>query len=961
MKHVFISYSRKDIAFVDHLEQDLNARGIITWRDLSGIPPGSPDWHNQIADALENSFAIVTIVTLHSDESRWVARETLYADHIGIPIIPVLPSNYSPKRNLRLILVSAQGIRFDDSTYENGFVRLVAALAKHQSATGHIFLASSTHTSRGSEIRYLDFLLSEMKAELRTARYVSLIAERAASTQRHDFPRKRQEVTGEFQLAFDSLLLAEKVLDDKFDQPSELVDDARRLLLDMPRGILLGEPGSGKTTTLQQLAIDIAYQAKRDPSKPLPVFVPLRSYKGAQPFCEFIKTRLYMLQGAFDDLLVENRLMLLCDALNEMQRIDNNRDLIHEVREFLYGRRPWVVSCRVRDYHEELCDLTDVGKVRLNPLDLPRIKQVVNRRFSEKPTQAKRLWEDLKGNDALFFAWEAFDNAGVIDRFWENRLPDEVWADSSKLNDIEWQQMLDAQNAWKILQRDPRRMMQLCRNPFMLFMVCEAFEQLGSLPPNRGALFAFFVDNLLRREEQNSQDTKRAWLDASIIRRGLAQLAYSMQQNKTGTEIPKEEALTILCEDLNTHDATLLLKLASAANLLEVGDNVRFTHQLLQEYFASELLGKIMDDDLPASQFWLPEDWWRSKGWEETAIILAGVRGDPEVVARWIAPAQPEVAFKALTESGIVLSLADVSLQTREVLIEGARNKTVEEHPVGRATAFRVLGQLHADDRPGIMSPNSIPAIEWCEVFPESHKDELDSRTGNTTEFSEHNLSYTFWIAKYLVTYAQYETFVEAEGYQQREYWTKAGWIWKGEKRHPAYGWNNPRWHISNHPVIGVTWYEAIAFCNWLSKQLGSSISLPTEWEWQKAAKGGNDLLYVWGDVFKSGMANLNEDDCDLSNGYSLGRTSAVGIYTNDKSPYGALDITGNTCEWCLNEYHKPEQQNIEGHASRSLRSGSWYQPEHFSRITSRQREYPDCHNAYIGIRLITRSVTGHD
>jgi formylglycine-generating enzyme required for sulfatase activity len=91
-----------------------------------------------------------------------------------------------------------------------------------------------------------------------------------------------------------------------------------------------------------------------------------------------------------------------------------------------------------------------------------------------------------------------------------------------------------------------------------------------------------------------------------------------------------------------------------------------------------------------------------------------------------------------------------------------------------------------------------------------------------------------------------------------------------------------------------------LAFCRWLSEKLGYEIRLPTEWEWQQAATGGNpENEYPWGPEWAGSCANTIESE--------LSHSTAVGIYPQGASPVGALDMAGNVWEWCLNEYDNPK------------------------------------------------------
>jgi len=110
-----------------------------------------------------------------------------------------------------------------------------------------------------------------------------------------------------------------------------------------------------------------------------------------------------------------------------------------------------------------------------------------------------------------------------------------------------------------------------------------------------------------------------------------------------------------------------------------------------------------------------------------------------------------------------------------------------------------------------------------------------------------------FRTGQYPVTNAQYMAFVTAGGYQERRYWTEAGWQWKRDRTEPkTYG---GAFDLSNHPVVGVSWYEAVAFCRWMTERLREAgeigpdqeVTLPTEAQWEKAARGGDGRVFPVG------------------------------------------------------------------------------------------------------------------
>jgi len=147
-----------------------------------------------------------------------------------------------------------------------------------------------------------------------------------------------------------------------------------------------------------------------------------------------------------------------------------------------------------------------------------------------------------------------------------------------------------------------------------------------------------------------------------------------------------------------------------------------------------------------------------------------------------------------------------------------------------------------------------------------------------------------FWIDVYPVTNARFARFLGAGGYDEHRWWLAEGWEWKQRTRARSPNmWGEAGWDAPEQPVAGVSWYEADAYARWAGRRL------PTDAEWEKAARGTDGRRYPWGDDWPGpALANFN---------LYVGRTSPVGLYPAGVSPYGCHDMAGNVNNWCADWY----------------------------------------------------------
>jgi formylglycine-generating enzyme required for sulfatase activity len=301
-----------------------------------------------------------------------------------------------------------------------------------------------------------------------------------------------------------------------------------------------------------------------------------------------------------------------------------------------------------------------------------------------------------------------------------------------------------------------------------------------------------------------------------------------------------------------------------------------------------------------------------------------------------------------------------------------------------------------------------VPHLVWCKVLAGPFRlGGNNNEEAHDYEKPQHELTLpTFYIARYPITNAQFALFVEDGGYNDRQWWTEAGWAWRHgaepdlswitdtdfreryaehiaqlrpiERRHEPFSWHDERLNLPTQPVTGVSWYEAMAYCTWLQQQLilhGRSVSvdgvswdtlltsgswqvrLPTEAEWEKAAGwdvvAGHKRVYAWGNEWEKAMANVANQ---------VGLPSAVGVFPAGAAACGALDMTGNVWEWTLSRfmgypYGHDSRHDPEGEDERVLRGGGWSDNHWRARVSVRTDSLPLQSAIDIGMRVVLGPV----
>jgi formylglycine-generating enzyme required for sulfatase activity len=209
-------------------------------------------------------------------------------------------------------------------------------------------------------------------------------------------------------------------------------------------------------------------------------------------------------------------------------------------------------------------------------------------------------------------------------------------------------------------------------------------------------------------------------------------------------------------------------------------------------------------------------------------------------------------------------------------------------------------------------------------------------KDAQSNELPQHRLHLPeYYIGKTPVTNAHYRVFVQDIGHRKPSHWEN-GEIPSGKER---------------HPVFNVDWHDAIAFCAWLSEQTGKPFRLPSEAEWEKAARGTDGLIYPWGNQWDSSRCNTKESGID--------DTTPVGKYSpRGDSPYGCVDMAGNVWEWMLSldkayPYDPGDgRENLDAGGLRVLRGGAFTFSTRYARCACRSQYIPDYWFNSVGFRV---------
>jgi formylglycine-generating enzyme required for sulfatase activity len=748
--------------------------------------------------------------------------------------------------------------------------------------------------------------------------------------------------------------------------------------------VILGRPGSGKSTFINHLGLCLALQGlepeggwlKRLLSWPeaeadlIPISVVLRDFarflpeneRKAEPrhLWSFVVDRLKNQNLTFakeplHDALEDGKAIVLLDGLDEIPTRARRAFIRDAVAVFAtrYPKSRLVVTCRTLSYEDKAWRLEDFPAFEVASFDEPKVDRFVEAWYSE----LQRLGQVRRE-----------ESGGLARRLREAVRRPDLW--------------------------------RLAPNPLLLTVMALVHTHKGRLPDARAQLYEDTVDILLWRweglkagGENETPGVHRLLLEAERtdvdLKRVLGQLAFEVHRKGGATdgesvadigEFRLERALAELHPQKSRDWANKLIetmRLRAGLLLERVPEVYTFPHRTFQEYLAGAHLAAQGDFARQASKLVAEGPFWREVILLAVGrlVYLGGDTDKPLALVGELCPqkhADDEVAWRKAWLAGEVLNEIGLNRVKDSHLgvdfLDRVRHRlprlfeTEMFMPVERAAAGDTLARL-GDPRPGVgLDANGLPDIAWCDIEPGPF---IMGNTEEQAEYDDERPQFTcnlirqpYRIGKYSVTNEQFNAFVKDGGYteQWRQCWTDAGWAWKGDSSGPEK--QGGVYDLPNHPVVRVSWYEAIAFCNWLSEQLGYRVSLPTEAQWERAARHTDRRVYPWGNKEEPGKR------CNMYD-TGIGKTSAVGIFPAGNAECRAADMAGNVLEWCstkwlesYEDYERKADNTLDGEERRVLRGGAFDFSELDVRCTYRVGSLPNSRGLNLGFRVVASPST---
>ncbi len=502
------------------------------------------------------------------------------------------------------------------------------------------------------------------------------------------------------------------------------------------------------------------------------------------------------------------------------------------------------------------------------------------------------------------------------------------------------------------------RVRRLATNPVMLTCLCVVHWNQGRLPEGRARVYRAVIEWLIaaRRDQRAARGFHDRFAWRALARLALAMIgaeggkrtAFDLEDGAVAIEPVVARSFSGLDPEERRYRGREWLRFEClGSGIVEeiAGRRARFWHLTFGEYLAALQLAWRADGEDDEQEDWWPviKDHLGDAQWRETLelfpVCLFDEGGEGRVdkllgrvqALRGAAPDLATEARVAAVVARLLEPLAAVGYEPRPELAE------VHAQALERSMAvFTAEGAAE------------VPVADRIAVAEALGKGGDPRFASGREHFIEVPRCDGWRLGKYPVTVEEYQRFVDHRGYEEANHWSTEGWALRDKK-----GWETPgSWEqqlqTPNRPVVEVSWYEAEAYCRWLSEQRGGQeVRLPSEEEWQRAASP-DGRTYPWGEEDPDPeRANFAKK---IGEGH-VGSPTPVGIYPSGDGHEGHCDLAGNVWEWCRDEVPASSPIVAMG-AGKVLRGGGWHGPAGDLRATERSRLPAGGRGDVIGFRL---------
>lgn len=757
---------------------------------------------------------------------------------------------------------------------------------------------------------------------------------------------------------------------DRNNEPVDLTEQ----VVKHNRCVILGQPGAGKTSFVNRLLIRLIDNEKlcdSQPKKsPIPLHIELRrlanwyetnSKQGNSASLLWDYVEYALKDQTWDKALPEIRsqceqgkLLVVLDGLDEVP-LELTKSITDITTNFIAcnSQNHYIATCRTLSWNDEIQGTYHwklSGDWTILPIlnfDIDQIKQFIDIWYGEL-TQCWKLSEQDRDNL----------QSGLL----------------------------------AAVQRE--RLEEISGIPLLLTVMALVHTQRGSLPDELAVLYKEAVEYLMKRWDTLSPDDERHRLTQILheinhqeedILRILANVAWEVHGGNLKKKGTADIPVALISEQLETLHPKPYEKKSWAAKMLDgmrlragllapVGgakDRFQFPHRSFQEYMAAKYLARIPESTEEANDFSriLKRVAGKSTQWRYVVQFAAGILASNDITsskardllrhlqstkekaqrseAEWRRIWLAGVSLREIGVDRVQSQAPDLVTNIHSQLIELIEQGALSWRERAEIGDLLCHHDLFKDTRKGVLNHPTWQLVSSGDFTFGSDKTDKDAFDDEYHRPRKLTMPHDYLVSRYLITVDQFRVYVEAGGKKPDN--------WQAQLRYP------------NRPVVYVDWYQANQYCEWATTQLirhwnnlpqgfnsaDCIVRLPTEAEWEYAARGNGGRIYPWGKTWSSEKALLGNSE--------YGHAASVGLFPQGKSPFQCYDMSGNVLEWTRSKWKgypytkQHEKRNVidESGDTRVFRGGAFYDQARLGRCAYRNFYHPLSQGSVIGFRVI--------